>query len=179
MQRDPCSSLLALSCLCMVTWGSRDYPLLSLIRRWKDRSLRGSSPLLWQHCIQQHSRGPSPPAAFKKMSENLTRWEVWRIQRLRRNIRRVETGMVFAVWAFEKLFTRLSCEESFTRLSLRLPEASVTGTTREQCFHIDFKRSFLRILGGGEKLTMKGKNCQNCTNTHPHTHTYNESVVFF
>lgn len=81
--------------------------------------------------------------------------------------------------SFEKLFTRLSCEESFTRLSLRLPEASVTGTTREQCFHIDFKRSFLRILGGGEKLTMKGKNCQNCTNTHPHTHTYNESVVFF
>lgn len=119
------------------------------------------------------------PPPSKKMSENLTRWEVWRMQRLRRNIRRVETGMIFAVWAFEKLFTRLSCEESFTRLSLRLPEASVTGTTREQCFHIDFKRSFLRILGGGEKLTMKGKNCQNCTNTHPHTHTYNESVVFF
>lgn len=54
--------------------------------------------------------------------------------------------------SFEKLFTRLSCEESFTRLSLRLPEASVTGTTREQCFHIDFKRSFLRILGGEKNL---------------------------
>lgn len=39
------------------------------------------------------------PPPSKKMSENLTRWEVWRMQRLRRNIRRVETGMVFVVWA--------------------------------------------------------------------------------
>lgn len=80
--------------------------------------------------------------------------------------------------SFEKLFTRLSCEESFTRLSLRLPEASVKGTTREQCFHIDFKRSFLRILGGEKNLQWKEKIVKT-VQTHTHTHTYNESVVFF
>lgn len=70
-------------------------------------------------------------------------------------------GNAICCWALRNCLQNWF-EESFTRLFLLLPEASVMGTSHEQCFPINFKCSFLRIFC--KNLEWKKRASQNdCT----------------